>query len=388
MLSQARQEYDDFIESGIPAAEAIAEQRDISLDDQTIQNLQKVEDEAADALSEFEEEGKENREGLTETHEYRDAEGNLICTAEVEFESQKIDMALGVINGFEYKINRAAIVKSVLLKGEKDGKPTSVDVVEFAPKGYKVISSPEISDLTPGYSVIDHAQKIVYVPNFEKPESISSLLHEFGHAEQIQDPNFTIPKDNFSQENDEDTSYERVYVSRVVKAIPEAKKILNESAIKELDKLDDDLRTKEMICQEQGQLMIVLMKGDIEAGADLIEQYFPGIDKEKISGDKKFRDSLIRAVAQSLRQDRAEQKILKQTRQNKYTETGLKEVARLPLKIKERDATRRAFQKLNKIKKIQGINIVDQTRDYSVECLGTYGAKHHPLGKNKDKNKR
>lgn len=124
-------------------------------------------------------------EPVRRTFEYRDAAGKVLGTAEVSLGAEALPMPYKAMKDGTEAMGRKVL--SFVLRGEKDGSPTEVDMLALAaPDGVEVLSS-EVP--LANYHYEHHTGRAV-VPPLETPLDVGVYFHELGHAEQHREARF------------------------------------------------------------------------------------------------------------------------------------------------------------------------------------------------------
>ncbi|MBI2099321.1 hypothetical protein HYT45_02815 [Candidatus Uhrbacteria bacterium] len=240
LSSRADAEVKELSVSGMEMAQEIAAEGGIEVDATTKQQLAEIASEATQAgdelKSELAEPGAETKEkaGVVRREmEYRDKEGNLIGTAIIELEEQVHPVNKQTKEG---EPGKARILRSFVLKGEKAGKPTEIDILALAKARENGITVYVAEKTLKNYSYLDIG-KSALVPPLENPVDIAVALHELGHADQHQDQRFEKISPLYGHpEQIEKLSFEKLrdLLRSTFKAVPEAKRLLDVAAIKTL----------------------------------------------------------------------------------------------------------------------------------------------------------
>jgi len=129
-------------------------------------------------------EEKEAEKPLRKSFEYRDAEGRLIGRATIETGQLA---SLDLVSGSDDVNVDARELKSFIWEGEKDGKTIHVDVLEMVQhKGDDVFVVEDNADAEHSavYPGADENTKTIVAPSPDNPVNMAIFLHEFGHADQ------------------------------------------------------------------------------------------------------------------------------------------------------------------------------------------------------------
>ncbi|HTK05137.1 MAG TPA: hypothetical protein VL500_06125 [Candidatus Eisenbacteria bacterium] len=189
------------------------------------------------------EEAKESQEAeiVRRRFEYRDANGEVLGTAEVELEGPEIELEYKTVKGKEPGKGRK--LRSFIIRGEKDGTPTEIDMMELAnPHGVEVVSATEHLE---NYHYSDDA-KVAMAPPLESPIDVGVFLHELGHADQYHEQRFAkitplYGRSKPATSRDAKMPYLALMelLESVVEAVPDAKKVMDEDSLKQLRTLED-----------------------------------------------------------------------------------------------------------------------------------------------------
>ncbi len=194
----------------------------------------------------------ENKEPLPETlrqsFEYRDVEGRLLGRAELELESEETEIPPKK-KSKDLPV-RGHILKQFLLHGEKDGQPTSVDMLQLARRlDTKVLMT---SSRQYNYEY-NHDARIATVPPLETLTDVGIFLHELGHAEQEGEDRFSVLTYLYGSEkglrdtvNDADEEKIRILILQIRDAIPETEQFFTDDDLEELRIAAQEIRQKEM----------------------------------------------------------------------------------------------------------------------------------------------
>lgn len=187
-------------------------------------------------------ESKEDREAepVRRSFEYRDADGNLLGVAEVALGAETVEIPYAAVTEGEKAEGRQLL--SFVLRGEKDGEATEIDMLELANRhGVEVVSS-EARLVNYAYS---NAKKRAIVPPLETPLDIGVFLHELGHADQCHEDRFEkiMPLYGHSRQASDGgikLSYGSMkeLVEAVVDAVPEAAIAFDDESMAQLDTLE------------------------------------------------------------------------------------------------------------------------------------------------------
>ncbi len=274
-------------------------------------------------------ESKEEREAepIRREFEYRDKDGRLLGKAIVELDAQEVEMELS-----EERSVAARSLRSLVLEGEKDGKPVKFDVLELANKnGVQIYVSAEKKADDYMY---ENELNLAVVPIPDNPIEMATLLHELGHGEQYHDERFEEVGKLYDYKNDAEKGpyYYRLkpMLDEVMKAVPEVNQVIDHDLVRQLDRLDE----RRLADIQEGTRLVELLK---EGGSDGKEN---PLDILKRVNDL---DEQVQATY------RAQQLLME--------EIGLAELVSLPTKMLERDATRRAFEWMRTIRQKAGVDL-------------------------------
>src|SRR5688572_12271725 len=173
--------------------------------------------------------------------EYRDIEGKVLGKAEIELEGPEIELEYRTAKGKEP--GRGRKLRSFVIRGEKDGKPTELDMMAMAnPNGVEVISSTEHLE---NYHYADDAKRAL-APPLETATDVGVLLHELGHADQYHEERFAKITPLYGRSKPATNAGAKIpYVTlmdlleSVVEAVPDAKLAMDENSFKQLRVLED-----------------------------------------------------------------------------------------------------------------------------------------------------
>lgn len=257
--TEAQIEVDDFKNNGKQTAQSIAVESGSEVDDETwdlVFGLGKEADEAEDELRKaIIEEGllkaaeiKEQEPITRREFDYRDKNGKLIGVAILELENELLPAAFPTNEG---EPGKARILKSFVLKGEKAGKPTEIDMLAFLGTREKRLAVHVAEQDLKNYCYQDESKRVT-IPPLESPIDVAVALHEFGHAEQWNEERFKkiTPLYGFFK-NPPKSSKE---LKTILEAVPEGQKLLPEHSLEVLEAAEesrDDTRKKLDALSEQ-----------------------------------------------------------------------------------------------------------------------------------------
>jgi hypothetical protein len=187
-------------------------------------------------------EGRETEHGeiIRRSFEYVDADGETLGSAEIELEGPEVDVEYKTAKGAPGKGRK---LRSFILRGEKDGKPTDVDMMALANKhGVTVVSSTENLE---NYH-FDDGKDLALVPPLETPLDVGVFLHELGHADQHHEDRFRkiaplYGRSKSAASGEGTLSYPALseLLEAVVEAVPDAAKALDTDELEQLRRLED-----------------------------------------------------------------------------------------------------------------------------------------------------
>lgn len=185
-------------------------------------------------------EERRETEPVRRVFEYRDTEGNLIGTAEVTLGAEKEEMPyVGAKEGEKAEGRR---LLSFILRGEKGGKPSEIDLLGLANRHGVEILSADVRLVNYEYS--DEKKRAV-VPPLETPLDVGVFLHELGHADQFHEERFGKITPLYGRSRQSSSagfvlSYGsmRELLDAVVDAVPEAKIAMDHEILAQLETLE------------------------------------------------------------------------------------------------------------------------------------------------------
>lgn len=380
LSKQADAEVGELGAYGQETVEKIAQESGIAVDEATNDQLAEIAAEAIQAgvelkqeLGEISKETKE-KEYIEQEFEYRDVEGNLIAKAIVEMSQEDVEGPEGV---------KDKVLKSFRLEGEKDGKSTSIDVLELA----NLHKTKIILARGANYSSSFDKREII-APPLESPIDVAILLHELGHADQEQDEKieglsdfyglktqraYTLKEEGVAKEK----TVERL-AQTIIKAMPATEEIIKRML------LNDNFSELLKIQTEKQDIFLEMNKArnaweEKSERVSHVQQYLRDEDfvskltEEEHQELKNNFDNLRReaeALSSILRE--AERPAVKKwselrpKRYQVYERAGFEEsefedffekLIYLPTQIKERDATTRALKWMRKIHRDTGVDL-------------------------------
>lgn len=179
------------------------------------------------------------REPIRKEYEYRDSEGRLLGRAVIELDPE--EHLVRYRTREKRTQGMARTLRSFMLEGEKDGRPTSIDVLKLAnPHGIEVLVADERLE---NYGHFD-ADKLAVVPPLETALDVGTALHELGHAGQYRDERFEkiTPLYNVAKMLSARGAGPYLRLKRplqfILEAVPEAKEIVDAEEIGQLDRLE------------------------------------------------------------------------------------------------------------------------------------------------------
>lgn len=385
LSKQAGAEIGELQVYGQETIEKIAQEAGVAVDKATKNQLTKISGEAIQAGDALKQElgkvSKETREAETikQEFEYRDAEGNVIGKAIVEMSQEDVEGSEGV---------RGKVLKFFRLEGEKDGEPTSIDVLALAN-----LHKAEITLVRGVRYNYEFKTKKIMAPFPESPIDIAILLHELGHADQNHDEKieglsdfydlkterpYTLREEGVAQEK----TVERL-VRTIIKAAPSTEKIIKRTFLNdnfsELIKIQTEKRD---IFSEQNKAKNIWEEkrdrvSDLQkymAESEIVSKLTEEEKKElKSNLDNLYREDeeAFKVYTDAKRFALEKWRTLGPKRNEVFKKVGLEEsdfeeffekLLYLPTQIMERDATARAIGWIKKIRSDAGIDLFIKTK--------------------------
>jgi len=299
---------------------------------------------------------KNTKEGVKETErktiELLDTAGNRIGTAEVGYGVE--------VDSLDTEVKKR-LLTSLILKGEQGDRNVTIDILGLTNKrSTKIFVDKEaIGD------EFDQITNTVKVRAIDSSDDIGMLLHELGHAEQFGEEKYQKMDKGYSGVPFLERFLENIQT--IAEAVPEIKASIPwEQAI--------SLQKEQREIKEEKQKIDVWQK-EYDAVKEQRKEFQPS-DDEYQDLEKKIRAT----------QDKLRQANLSLSKRETVFNQGfeaiadsLRQVERLPTRIMERDATRRAFQWMRKIRQKTGINLYTDSRKELRSGLESYGAEQNPL---------
>lgn len=259
MSTEAQSEVNDFKNEGTQTAETIAVESGGEVDNETRDTLLGLDEEADEAENELRktiiEEGllkaielKEQELIIRKEFEYRDKDGKLIGVAVLELDNELLPATYPTNEG---EPGKARVLKSFILKGEKAGKPTEIDMLDLLGTREKGLTVHVAEQDLKNYCYQNEPKRVT-IPPLENPIDVAVALHEFGHAEQWSEERFKkiTPLYGFFK-NPPKSSKE---LKTILEAVPEGQKLLPEHSLEVLEAAEesrDDTRKKLDALSEQ-----------------------------------------------------------------------------------------------------------------------------------------
>lgn len=180
-------------------------------------------------------------EPLRRVFEYRDADGRWLGTAEVAFDQQEQPMPYKAAKDGAEATGRK--LRSFVLRGEKDGKPTEIDMLALAvPAGVEVLAS----DVPLANYHYENQDRKAFVPPLETPLDVGVFFHELGHAEQHQEERFEKITPLYGESKPLASGSDPVSVRSFLKlldavneAVPDARTVFDDQARDQLARLEE-----------------------------------------------------------------------------------------------------------------------------------------------------
>jgi hypothetical protein len=280
-----------------------------------------------------------------ETKTYRsecvDAEGNTIGIIEMTlFQSEK---------DFGYE----KLPQLRTLKLQAPGSNEEIDILELVDIGDVRIfinSSQIVSRYEKGIISLSR------IPN--EPIGLGVLLHEIGHYKQHQDPQYKeIGK-----------IYESVMglygapqtpsielINWIFRAVPDAEEFKNDPGFQEywahLQKVEEEDETNSHLFDEMSKIRRKIHKLEDQKIIGKIARFFPSY--KKLSAELELLSESMHQKLENMRKEKKEIGI----------STKISRLSLLPVRIKERDANKRAFVWLREIRERLGVNLLVKVMD-------------------------
>jgi hypothetical protein len=198
--------------------------------------------------------GKEEREAppIVRNYEYKDAQGRLLGRAELTLAPEPVDLPFA--RAKDKQPTKGRKVLSFVLRGEKDGVPTELDILPFAdPHGTEVIAADEHIE---NYQYEDDKGR-AFVPPLESPLDVSVLLHELGHADQFRDARYQplVPFYGRAQKVAAGVPLASEsmleMLEAVTQAVPDARRVMSADDLAQLGRLRDRVHDEKQTTREQ-----------------------------------------------------------------------------------------------------------------------------------------
>ncbi len=280
--------------------------------------------------------------------EYRDANGEIICTAEFEL----------------YEEYGEKMLKSLILKPTDPSQPP-IDVMAMCNKRQVEIGVLDSGSIDQASYVSSPNFEMIYCPSPETPQDLVVLLHELGHADQISEELFQKINQNSVQNSKAGNPIEAITdtaknlspltkeTEKLFENIPPEIFTETENLQKEVGILDNDISHKERKL-EYSKLLIKRTKESIVVGEKI---YSPNSEELVRQRDKKKEtENEINLLEKELQKLREELKKLYEKFSTIANEHFLKILSHV-VRLKEHDATKRAMHWLIKCKKM-GVNLL------------------------------
>ncbi len=305
-------------------------------------------------------EKKELEPTFSRSHEIKDKNGNLLCTARIEYFGSTPESESGEKE-----------VKGIIL--EHNGK--SIDVLKFIDLKEPIrIFVTSAEDTKYRY----HSdKKRAYIPTPDTPVGLAFSLHELGHAKQYQ----TVFFKKFKRQGDGGVSDDLLTFSwedDPVEKLEKLKDALPELSIPNIssDTMDaiKSLRIEIATTQSSMNTVVEKLKNTMKAYSehvDLPEDPDPSVfnwgDSHPRALEKEWQEQK-KELEDDQNKLQTEVSVIKDRKAGllKKFETlsePIKKLLKIPTKLKERDATRRAFQWMLSIGKQLDTNLINAEID-------------------------
>lgn len=177
-----------------------------------------------EARQELRERYEERGEAPRQQFDYYDEKGELICSAVIEFE--------------KFRDEAGKRVRSLVLKGELDGRPTEVDLMEMTDAIKNEVSMVMSKERLPNYHY-NSVDKITFVPPLETALDLAVALHELGHAGQFHDERFAPLNKLYGLEKREKPLLDKIATVRAT--IPEIQEFITEKDLVMISSMSDTI---------------------------------------------------------------------------------------------------------------------------------------------------
>jgi hypothetical protein len=346
-----------------------------------IAELEKIDDavreagrEVARIVADTPENTQEKLETVTQVFEYKDKDGKSLGRVSIERGAKQRPAA-----GWEYAGHE---LSSIIYEVGTDEGPKNIDLLDLLDvPGVRVFMQGEKDEADSKYNyfyrndawVDGEATKLVFVPPLDNPAALSTFLHEMGHAQQDQEDRYhrlsEVAVDDYPLE------YQGYHLDQVRKQFPEFEEMLPDEFKGQVDSLlDDHERLKfqlelSEIKQREVEASLAPLRTEVNTLREDIKSFdFQDHDDPQLALQELkdrysiTRDKLVaRVISEESPALEARSKIGRQLTelraQYKELMKVVDEIIRLPRRLTEFDATRRAFQWLKKIKKQTGIDL-------------------------------
>ncbi len=281
--------------------------------------------------------------------EYRDANGEIICTAEFELSEEYGEKML----------------KSLILKPTDPSQPP-IDVMAMCNKRQVEIGVLDSGSIDQASYVSSPNFEMIYCPSPETPQDLVVLLHELGHADQISEELFQKINQNSVQNSKAGNPIEAITdtAKNLSPLTKETEKLFEnippeiftevESIQKKTGKLEKDISGRKHRLRDKK-----LILESVAGGILIYEKMYEDPNKEELNrryNEKKEIEKDIDQLEKELEELKKERKKLYEKFSTIANEHFLKILSHV-VRLKEHDATKRAMQWLIKCKKM-GVNLL------------------------------